>query len=874
MRHAIYGTDAATASVAILVKETSFCSEKIKAAYINSIGANPAGFVAYSLWYNEKEKCPAELAKDYLQTLLHSVKSLGIAILIVTDANYFKYITGKQKPATECIGYACTSQLKGYEDEFTVFYIPNYNAAKHNPKIEHEVEIGRMAFKSYLTGNYQDPGDNVVHSAQYPMTLSAISDALQYLLTKPALTADIETKSLDFWEAGIATIAFAWDKHNFISMPVDRGSYPEGVTDFLGLSFAEVVKSMLQEFFEAYTGKLIPHNGGYDFKVLVYELWMENLQDYPGMIQGIEILTRDFDDTKLIAYLATNNAVENVLGLKPLSAEYMGNYAEDTTDTLTIPLDALLLYNGKDCLATWYVRDKYYAKMVADNQLTVYEEEFKPSVITLLQIELSGMPILPDKVAIAKHTLTLLSDSHSMFLDKCPLVQEFQLEVKAKKCQQFTEEAKKKIFTMDDPRVERLVFNPGSGQQVAALLYGYCGLPVLDTTDGGDPATGGDTLEKLLNHTQNPTYLGIIKALIGLSQVDKILNSFIPAFEKAVQLPDGSWRLYGNFNLGGTVSGRLSSSNPNLQNLPSNSIYGKLIKECFGAQLATWLFGGADFNSLEDMVSALTTRDPNKMKVYIDGYDGHCIRAFSYFKDRMQDIAAEVVIHGETPAIINSIKTRYPDERQDSKAPTFLLTYQGTYMGMMKNLGISKPEALVIEKNYHNLYRIADQWVADKLQQACVDGYVTGAFGLRLRTPLLAVNGPGKLNYKAAAEGRTAGNMLGQSYGMLNSRAANEFRKRVWASPYKYDIFPCALIHDAIYLFWRNTAGITKWINDNLIDCMRWCGLVELQHPTVKLGAELDIYYPTWAKAVTLKNDISLTKIIQTCNDSQKVKLL
>lgn len=805
MRHAIYGTDAATASVAILVKETSFCSEKIKAAYIDSIGANPAGFLAYSLWYNDKEKCPADLAKDYLQTLLHSVKSLGITILIVTDANYFKYITGKQKPATECIGYACTSQLKGYENEFTVFYIPSYNAAKHNPKIEHEVEIGRMAFKNYLTGNYQDPGDNVVHSAQYPMTLSAISDALQYLLTKPALTVDIETKSLNFWEAGIATIAFAWDKHNFISMPVDRGSYPEGVDDFLGLSFAEIVKDMLQEFFEAYRGNLIAHNASFDFKILTYELWMENLQDYRGMIHGIEILTRDFDDSKLVAYLATNNAVENVLGLKPLSAEYMGNYAEDTTDTTIIPLGKLLLYNGKDCLATWYVRDKYYTKMIADNQLTVYEEEFKPSVITLLQTELCGMPILPDKVAVAKHTLTLLSNAHSMFLDKCPLVQEFQLEVKAKKCRQFTEEAKKKIFTMDDPRVERLVFNPGSGQQVAALLYDYCGLPVLDTTDSGDPATGGDTLEKLLNHTQNSTYLGIIKALIGLSQVDKILNSFIPAFEKAVQLPDGSWRLYGNFNLGGTLSGRLSSclvgetlvqcadglkqikdvtladsvpthtgviqkvknvfdngvapvykitlssgksvvctsnhrlltthgfksleelyentkfigrgfkgicftsnsdqskrisiyvekthtrqisshinecrtyasscklteyiqqidfvgvrrvydleietdhcyiangiyvhnSNPNLTNIPSNSIYGKLIKECFGSQLATWLFGGADFNSLEDMVSALTTRDPNKMKVYTDGLDGHCIRAYSYFGEQMPDL--------------------------------------------------------------------------------------------------------------------------------------------------------------------------------------------------------------------------------------------
>ena len=183
----------------------------------------------------------------------------------------------------------------------------------------------------------------------------------------------------------------------------------------------------------------------------------------------------------------------------------------------------------------------------------------------------------------------------------------------------------------------------------------------------------------------------------------------------------------------------------------------------------------------------------------------------------------------------------------------------------MNNLGFSTAEAMAIEANYHELYKVSDEWIAERLQQACVNGYVTGAFGLKLRTPLLKMNGKGKLHYKAAAEGRTAGNMLGQSYGMLNSRAANEFRERIWASPYRYDILLCGQIHDAIYLYWRNTVGITKWINDNLIACMEWDGLVELQHPVVKIGAELDIFYPTWAQATTLKNGMSKTAIFNLC---------
>ena len=856
MRHAIYGTSAATASVAILVKEAAFDTEKIKKAYIDELGANPAGFLCYSLWYDDNNKCPAELAKDYLKTLLHSVKALNIKTILIADSTYFKFLTKLQKPASEFIGYAVKSKINDYEDTFDVFYAPNYQAVKYDPNIAQELQRALTSFRSYLTGNYEVPGHNVVHSAKYPKTLQEIKKALDWLLTKEALTVDIEGLSLKFWECGIATIAFAWDKHNFISIPVDRGFSAESGETFLK-SFGACVKFLLRGFFEAWTGKLIPHNAAFDFKVLVYELWMKDFQDIPGMIKGIQILTRNFDDSKLITYLATNNAVDNVLALKPLAAPFMGAYAEDVTNTLKIPLDALLLYNGKDCLATWYVYDKYLPKMRADNQQQIYEELFKPSVITLLQTELVGMPIFPDKVQLAKEQLTDLQNQYLDVLKNSIIIKEFQLEVQTKKCIEFTEAAKKKVFTLDDPRIQRLEFNPNSGPQVADLLFNYLGLPILDLTDTKLPATGGDTLKKLIHHTANPDIQEILQALIDLADVDVILTNFIPAFEDALQMPDGSWRLFGNFNLGGTVSGRLSSSRPNLTNIPSKSTWAKLIKECFGCT-AGWLFGGADFNSLEDMISALTTRDPNKMKVYLDGYDGHSLRAYSYFKDQMPDII-------NTVASINSIKKRYEHLRQKSKLPTFLLTYAGTHHGLISSLGLDMETALKIEANYHELYQVSDQWVADRLQRACIDGYVTGAFGLRLRTPLLKMNGPGKLHYKAAAEGRTAGNMLGQSYGMLNSRAANEFRERVWASKYRYDILLCGQIHDAIYLIWRNTVGITKWVNDNLIACMEWCGLLELQHPTVKLGAELDIFYPDWNHPTTLKNHMTKQDIFLLC---------
>lgn len=102
-----------------------------------------------------------------------------------------------------------------------------------------------------------------------------------------------------------------------------------------------------------------------------------------------------------------------------------------------------------------------------------------------------------------------------------------------------------------------------------------------------------------------------------------------------------------------------------------------------------------------------------------------------------------------------------------------------------------------LEANYHNMYKESDAYTADKISQACMDGYVTCAFGLRVRTPLLAqsILGTSKTLQEASGEGRTAGNALGQSWCALNCRAAVGFMQKVHSSPYRYDILPIAMIH-------------------------------------------------------------------------------
>ena len=212
---------------------------------------------------------------------------------------------------------------------------------------------------------------------------------------------------------------------------------------------------------------------------------------------------------------------------------------------------------------------------------------------------------------------------------------------------------------------------------------------------------------------------------------------------------------------------------------------------------------------------------------------------------------------------INSIQSKYPKLRQASKGITFAAQYFGTYLTFMENSGLSEELAKQVEANYKELYKVSVDWNNARLNQAETDGYVTCAFGLRVRTPILAQTLSGKKSTPKAAEAerRSAGNALTQSYGLLNSRAADEFRKRLRASRHSLRVKIVALIHDAIYLTMEDRVDVVEWVNHNLIECMSWCELSELYHPEVKLGAELDLFYNGWHQPITLPNKVNQTQI-------------
>jgi DNA polymerase-1 len=818
---------------------------------------SPEDVLVISLHYGLAKKTPkAEMVMYIEQELAPVLKDMNVQYVLCADGEYFKALTGATKVDTN-VGYVLNSKY----GDWKVIYVPNPRMIFHDPiKVRAKIKAGMDALIQHAQDAYVPPGQSIIEFEEYPDTVTEIGKWLAKLLEmRRPLTIDIETFSLKHYSAGIGTIAFAWSKNEGIAFKVDLGD------DY----HRAAVRMMLKDFFMRYSNTSIYHNIAFDAYVLIYQLFMKDLLDTQGLLEGMDHVLRSWDCTKLISYLATNSCAGNKLSLKEQAQEFAGNYAvgEDIKDIRKVPLDKLLRYNLVDALSTWHVYEKNMPNMIEDMQQPIYVDIFKPSTHDIIQMQLTGMPINMRRTREARWLLYRERRDALRKIKSSKIVQEFTYYLNEEWVRAKNEKLKVKRVTMSDAKE---VYNPDSDPQTRAILYDMLGLPELDFTDSRLPATGGKTLAKLVNHTKEPEVIAFLEAMMAYGTVSKLLSSFIPAMLNAQKGPDGHYYLFGNFNLGGTLSGRLSSSGPNLQNLPAGSEgestlkgrLGKIIKSCFEAPTG-WLFVGLDFASLEDRISALTTKDPNKLKVYTDGYDGHSLRAFAYYGDQMPDIS------GDTVDSINSIAVKYKPLRDKSKNPTFTLTYQGTYKTLMTKYGFAEELAKIVEAKYHELYKVSDEWVSKKLDEASKTGYITAAFGLRVRTPLLkqVIRGNKGTPPEAEAEGRSAGNALGQSWCLLNSRACNEFMAKVRKSEHRLDIKPCAQIHDAQYYLIRDDIALVEYANDNLVQAVKWQDHPDIMHPEVGLGGEIDIFYPNWSKGVTIPNGATREEIINKIDE-------
>lgn len=539
----------------IAVLTTNLNQQEIHKHYIKPVEHLNDEFIAFKI-KAEKKTLKTEIEKQ-LNIIYSRLLHIEAEYLIVTNADFFKIIIGKNDKVTKYYGHI----VKAKNFNIKVIYVPSSSSVFFNPANTNLINSGLTAIDRDINNIYVDPGNNTIKYYEVVEDHNNIEKWLDYLRRKNFdLTTDIETFSLKHYDAGIGSITFCWSKHKGIVIPVDIINNNNKVIKQTNYK----TRNLLKNFFMYSKNKFIWHNAAFDVYVLIYQLFMEHELDNEGLLFGLEVMLKNYEDTQLISYCALNSCAEYKLSLKHLSHEFSGNYAvEDINDITKIPYDKLLKYNFIDGLSTYYVYEKYYPLMVQDNQLNFYETIFKPALKDNIQMQLTGLPVDIDKVNQVELELNQEKELALSSIINKPIIMEFNTKLKENWVINKNNTLKVKKVTIDDCPSD-ITLNLNSPIQLCSLLYDsdFMNLPVIEKTDKGNPATGKDVLSNLVNHTNNKEYKEIIDSIKDYKLVDKIISTFIPVLKNARKCNDNWHYIYGNFKLGGTVSGRLSCKNP------------------------------------------------------------------------------------------------------------------------------------------------------------------------------------------------------------------------------------------------------------------------------------------------------------------------
>lgn len=251
-------------------------------------------------------------------------------------------------------------------------------------------------------------------------------------------------------------------------------------------------------------------------------------------------------------------------------------------------------------------------------------------------------------------------------------------------------------------------FNINSTKQLAEVLFDELKLPVHKKTKTGY-STDAETLEKLR------PYHSIIDRILEYRQVAKLRSTYCDGL---LRVADGDGRIHSSFNQTVTATGRLSSSEPNLQNIPVRSELGRKMRKYFVPENDDYVLVDADYSQIELRVLAAVSGDENMIRAFAEGHDIHTETAASVFGVPPEDVT--------------------PEQRKRAKAVNFGIIYGIGAFSLANDIGVPKYEAERYIKSYLAGYPQVSGYLADTVADAVRDGYVTTLFGRRRYIPELA----------------------------------------------------------------------------------------------------------------------------------------
>jgi DNA polymerase I len=249
-------------------------------------------------------------------------------------------------------------------------------------------------------------------------------------------------------------------------------------------------------------------------------------------------------------------------------------------------------------------------------------------------------------------------------------------------------------------------FNLNSPKQIQEILFGKLGLPVLKKTPGGTPSTDEDVLQQLALDYPLP------KLLLDYRSLAKLKSTYTDKLPRMVNLATG--RVHTNYSQAVAITGRLASSDPNLQNIPVRTAEGRRIREAFIAPPGNQIIS-ADYSQIELRIMAHLSQDASLLQAFAEGRDIHTATAAEIFGMPLNEIGTE--------------------QRRVAKVINFGLIYGMSAFGLASNLGLERAAAQAYIDRYFARYPGVAAYMQRTREEAKQKGYVETVFGRRLWVP-------------------------------------------------------------------------------------------------------------------------------------------
>ncbi|MEE4300506.1 MAG: DNA polymerase I [Pseudomonadales bacterium] len=552
------------------------------------------------------------------------------------------------------------------------------------PKAPDEAALLRwfrdLEFKSWISEASEKVNDDPPPPADYEtVTDRAAFDAwLERLKTAELFAFDTETTSLHYMQAELVGVSFAVEPGSAAYVPF--GHAYMGAPDQLDRDeVLEALRPLLEDENRAKVGQ----NLKYDMSVLAragitlrgvrFDTMLESyVLDSVGTRHNMDDLALRFLGRGTIHFEDIAGRGRNQLTFDQIALEEAGPYAAEDADV------------------TLQLHEKLWPRLAGENRLkSVFEEIEMPLLPVLSRIERNGAYV--DADMLAKQSAELAEKMEAL---------------KARAWEAAGGE-----------------FNLGSTKQLQEILYDRLGLPVIRKTPKGAPSTAEPVLSELAHDYELPR---IIMDYRSVSKLKSTYTDTLPG-----QIDPTTKRIHTSYHQAVAATGRLSSSEPNLQNIPIRTPEGRRIRQAFVAPKGRIILA-ADYSQIELRIMAHLSGDAGLTRAFAEGLDVH------------RATAAEV-FEAELDAVTD-------DQRRSAKAINFGLIYGMSAFGLAKQLGIERDAAQAYVGRYFERYPGVRAFMERTREQARDQGYVETVFGRRLYLPDIRARNP---QVRAAAE-RTA----------------------------------------------------------------------------------------------------------------------